>query len=67
MIQLNTKLKLERKKAKISQYKLAELVGLTQSQISKIENGKRDLRNNEIIKISKALDINPEEIFIENV
>lgn len=52
-----------RKKRDISQYKLAELMGLNQSQISKIENNKRNLKTDEIKKISEILETSVEELF----
>lgn len=51
---------------KISQYDLAKDIDLKQSQISKIENGKRNLRNDEIIKISKALNVSVEDLFFRD-
>ncbi|MCI1945596.1 helix-turn-helix domain-containing protein [Clostridium luticellarii] len=59
-------LKEKRKNVGLTQYKLADLVGLTQSQISKTENGKRNLKNAETIKIAKALNISPEELFFSD-
>lgn len=59
-------LKDKRKNVGLTQYKLADLVGLTQSQISKTENGKRNLKNAETIKIAKALNIKPEELFFSD-
>ncbi|WP_138206390.1 helix-turn-helix domain-containing protein [Haloimpatiens lingqiaonensis] len=57
------KIKELRKKKNISQYKLAELMGLNQSQISKIENDKRNLKANELKKISEILEVPVTELF----
>ena len=65
-IMMFNNLKEKRKNVGLTQYKLADLVGLTQSQISKTENGKRNLKNAETIKIAKALNISPEELFFSD-
>ncbi len=45
-----------RKKAKISQEVLGAEVGCNKSKISKLENGKQELTQNWMIKLSKALN-----------
>lgn len=57
------KIKFLRMKKNISQYKLAEITGLSQSQLSKIENGKRSIKDNESIKIASALNVSAQELF----
>lgn len=48
---------------KISQKELSEkIVFLNQSQICKIENGKRKLSVDELIKVCEILKLNPKEI-----
>ena len=44
-----------RKQAGLSQEQLGELVNCNKSKISKLENGKQELTQNWMIKISKAL------------
>ncbi len=52
-------LKAARKKQKLSQRTLAEYVGLPQSHISNIENGKVDMRLSNVIEISRVLGLEP--------
>lgn len=59
------RLKFLRTEKNISQYKLAEITGLSQSQISKIENGKRSIKDNESIKIALALNISALELLFD--
>lgn len=48
---------------KISQKELSEkIIFLNQSQICKIENGKRKLSVDELIKVCEILKLNPKEI-----
>ena len=51
-----------RKSRFMSQEKLSQLSGLTQSQISRIEAGERSVSLYVIAKIAKVLEIRPEEI-----
>ena len=44
-----------RKQAGLSQEQLGEIVGCNKSKISKLENGKQELTQSWMIKISKAL------------
>lgn len=60
------RIKFLRSKKNISQYKLAEITGLSQSQISKIENGKRSIKDSELIKIAFALNISAQELFFND-
>lgn len=51
----------------VSQYELAKAIKiLNQSQISKIENGKRGLKADELMAISKALKISITKLIAEN-
>jgi transcriptional regulator with XRE-family HTH domain len=50
-------IKRARKEQGISTIKLAEITGISQSTISKLENGKRSPDLNLIIQISLALDV----------
>jgi transcriptional regulator with XRE-family HTH domain len=53
----------ERKAKSISQEKLAKLTGLDRTAISLIENGKRSPTFTTILKICRALEIEPSELF----
>jgi len=53
----------ERKAKLISQEKLAKLTGLDRTAISLIENGKRSPTFTTILKICRALEIEPSELF----
>ncbi|MBW5456572.1 MAG: helix-turn-helix transcriptional regulator [Clostridium botulinum] len=62
-MKVGNRIKEIRNEFKISQYKLAKLTKtLNQSQISKIENGKRELKVEDLISISKALKIPVNEL-----
>lgn len=57
------KLKALRKERKLTTYKLAELCGLPQSTISKLENGRRRIDSDVLYKITKVLNVSISEIF----
>jgi len=59
---MGNKIKDMREKIQMSQYKLAELAGLSQSQISKIEQNKRMLKADELKRISEVLGTEIEEL-----
>ncbi|UYZ37236.1 helix-turn-helix domain-containing protein [Clostridium beijerinckii] len=62
-MKVGSKIKEIREKSNISQVVLAEKVGtLTQSQICKIESGKRHIRVNEVVDIAKAFNVHVKEI-----
>jgi transcriptional regulator with XRE-family HTH domain len=44
---------------------LAELVGVTQTQISRLETGKQELRSETLTKIAQALQVHPAWFFME--
>jgi len=46
----------------MSQRELARLAGLTQSQLSKIENGNRKITAEELQKLAKALGVSVTEL-----
>ena len=52
-----------RKEKKMTQTELAELVGVTQETISKLENGKRKLDINTAQKIAIAFEVSLDELF----
>lgn len=56
-------LRIARKLAGLSQNDLARLSGVDKSQISRVENGKRDLcRYDMVLKVAAALHIEPDEL-----
>ncbi|MBM6968654.1 LexA family protein [Pseudoramibacter alactolyticus] len=63
MIDLYKNIKKRRQELKISQSKLAEMVGYTnRSSIAKIEAGKIDLPQSKIVEIAEALQTTPKEL-----
>lgn len=52
-----------RKSKKLTQEKLAEMVGLDTPNLSNIERGKRFVTSETLEKIIKALDVNEKELF----
>lgn len=57
MMEIYEKLKDIRNSKNISTYELANITGISQSTISKIENGKRKLDADMLVRLSIALDI----------
>lgn len=50
----------------LTQEELAKLVGSSQGNISKIESGRNDLMDADlIVKLSRALRVQPWELFVE--
>ena len=63
MLELYKNIKNRRKELKMSQEKLAELVGYTdRSSIAKVEKGEVDLPQSKIVLFAKALNIEPGEL-----
>jgi len=62
-----TQLKIERTKSGIKQWRLANLIGITQTEISQYESGRRrcpaDIRR----KLADKLSTTPEKLFPEEV
>lgn len=59
-------LKLARKVAGLTQAELAEKAGVTNSFISLIESGKRDIRSvgyETVARIAETLNVSPEDLF----
>jgi len=46
---------------------LGKLVGLSQAQISRLENGKQGFRSITLMKVSRALGVKPAYFFLEDV
>lgn len=53
-----------RKRLGITMRELAKRVGISQAQLSRLESGKQGLRSENAIKVAKALDIPPYELFV---
>lgn len=67
-----TKIKEYRKKAGMTQETLADLVGLTQGQINRIENGKTDIGIEQLNRFAKVFNVSfvkllPEELTPETI
>ena len=58
-------IKKKREELNLTQKELSEIVGIPQSTLSKYEKGKRQVKQNNMIKISKALKTTPQELFFE--
>ncbi len=63
---VHEKIKEIRSKKGLSTYQLAELTGISQSTISKLENEKRKVDIETLQKIADALEISIEEFFKED-
>jgi transcriptional regulator with XRE-family HTH domain len=59
---LGSRIRTWRMRRRLSQAKLASLVGVTQSSLSHYENGKRDLSVTILIRIAQELDVDLEEL-----
>ena len=59
---LGMKIKKVRDHLHISQEKLAEILSISRSSLSQIENGKRELRSCELVEISKAFNCSIDEL-----
>ncbi|MBD3300347.1 MAG: helix-turn-helix domain-containing protein [Candidatus Moranbacteria bacterium] len=65
-IELGRRIAEIRKKNKMTQKKLSELSNLHHTYISSLERGERNITFDNIIKITKALNIQLEDLFIKN-
>lgn len=59
------KLKQLRIEKRRSQFELAEMAGISQTQISKIELGLSDTTTDVLVAIAKALDVPPNELLTD--
>lgn len=62
---IGEKIRQERISRLIKQETLGKSVNLTKSEISRIENGKREVKISKLIEIAKVIGINP-SVFFEN-
>ena len=60
--ELPNRIKEWRNKRRMSLAELGEIVNLSRSEISKLENGSRRVRSDHLLKLSKALRIRPEDL-----
>jgi transcriptional regulator with XRE-family HTH domain len=44
--------------------KLADMVGISQAQVSRLENGQQGFRSGTLVKIAKALKVPPFRLFM---
>jgi len=61
---LGARLREVRKKQKVTQMKLAELIGSNQWQIVKYEKGMQDMPVTRLYEIAKALGVKPTDLLI---
>ena len=54
-----------RNKLNLTTTELAKMVGISQAQISRLENGKQGFRSATLTKIAKALNVKPVYFFME--
>ena len=62
-----TQLKMERTKSGVRQWRLASLVGISQSELSCYESGRRRCPADLRYKIANVLSTTPEQLFPEEV
>ena len=62
MDEIGDKIKQARVRAEMTQYQLAESAGVSQPAISQIETGRHRLSLETLIKLAKALGIEPAEL-----
>ena len=61
--QLGARIKELRKSKKITQEQLVEIIGSDTNNLSKIENGKKFMSAEKIVKISEALNVKIKDLF----
>lgn len=60
-------IKVERMRHNITQFKLAEIIGVHEKYIGKVESGKQNITIKTLIRISKALNTDLKKfLYIEN-
>ena len=60
---LGARIKELRKSKNITQEKLVEIIGSDTNNLSKIENGKKFMSADKLVKIANALDVDIKELF----
>ncbi len=56
--------KIERVKKDLTQEQLAEIMGVSQNYVASIEGGKENMSLGKILELSKALDVDIEDLLI---
>lgn len=56
--------KIERVKKDLTQEQLAEVMGVSQNYVASIEGGKENMSLGKILELSKALDVDIEDLLI---
>jgi transcriptional regulator with XRE-family HTH domain len=59
---LGMKIKRKREQVNMSQEKLAEILSISRTSLSQIENGRRELKSVELVEISKAFNCSVDEL-----
>ena len=57
--QMGVRITKRREELNMTTTRLAELVGISQAQISRLENGRQGVRSAVLFRLSKALDVPP--------
>lgn len=55
---------LERRRKKLSQKKMAEILGITRETLSSVENGKSDIKMDSLSKLCNEVGKTPNEILL---
>ena len=63
---IGTKIAKLRAKLNLTTTELAQMVGISQAQISRLENGKQGFRSATLAKISTALNVSPVYFFMDD-
>lgn len=59
---LGSRIRIWRKRRNLSQVRLADLAGITQSTLSNYENGRREPAVSTLIRIAEVLDVSLDEL-----
>ena len=63
LVKLGARIKELRKARNITQEKLVEIIGSDTNNLSRIENGKKFMSAEKLVKIAEALNVNIKELF----
>lgn len=63
-IEMGRRIKLRRKELKLTQLKLAELIGVSNNHMSAIENAKTNPSMDNFIKLCEALNVTPDYLLL---
>lgn len=62
---MGNKITYYRRKLGMTQGELAKKVGVDRTHINKIENGKKQMSMKLVVRIAKALNVTPNDIFLD--